>query len=217
MTRVAILDTGSDIKHESIRNNIINTYNSIKKNNDVFDVYGHGTHCASVITSLAPDCELIIIKVLDDRGGGDIRYINEGIGYALQYGADIINASLGTPIYNECTHNLVKACRSRGMNIICAAGYDNIPIYPGGFEECLSVGAMDYDYNICEFNAPDSLIDVYAPGLDILGAKTNTNEYKTLSGSSQATAYVSGVLASLDNNMDELYKMIQNKFLQIKK
>lgn len=39
MTRVAILDTGSDIKHESIRNNIINTYNSIKKNNDVFDVY----------------------------------------------------------------------------------------------------------------------------------------------------------------------------------
>ena len=216
MTRVLVLDTGCDIKHEAVKNNICGCYNTIKENEDVFDVYGHGTHVSSIITSLAPDCELYICKVLDDRGGGDYKDIKKGFGYALQLEPDIINVSLGGAP-DELLHNLVKACRSKGMNIICAAGYDNIPIYPGGFEECLSVGAMDYDYNICEFNAPDSLIDVYAPGLDILGAKTNTNEYKTLSGSSQATAYVSGVLASLDNNMDELYKMIQNKFLQIKK
>lgn len=195
--KVAILDTGADINHRSIKDNIVDCYNAINKSRDVFDICGHGTHIASIIASLAPDCELMIIKVLDDKGGGQIPYINEGIGYALQYGADIINASLGTNIYDECMHTLVKVCNSKGIKVIGAAAYYNGLSYPANFPESVSVGVCGPSGGICDFNTHSEYIDMYAPGVDIVGARANTDKYdKVLTGTSQSCAHITGLIAS---------------------
>lgn len=195
--KVAVLDTGCDIKHEAVKNNIIDCYNAIDKcSGDVRDYNGHGTHISSIITNLAPDCELVIVKVLSYTGRGDPRYIAEGIGYALQKGVDIINASFGSP--SDEGHILIQLCKSRGINIVASAPYcgDGI-MYPACFPEVISVGTLGAPFN-------SEYADIYAPGIDIRGAAANTNGYRLMTGTSQSAAYISGMLAKHNNDITKL-------------
>lgn len=199
---VAVLDTGCDINHESVKNNIVDCYNVIDKNNNIKDYNGHGTHISSIITRMAPECELMIVKVLSYTGRGDPRHIVEGIGYALKNGANIINASFGSP--DDDGQLLIRLCESYGINIIASAPYkgDGV-LYPACFPEVISVGTLGAD-----FNSDPRFIDIYAPGIDIVGAAANTNGYRKMTGTSQSAAYVSGMLAQLENDREALYKKL---------
>lgn len=211
--KIAVLDTGCDINHICLKDRIIDYKNFTIEGdkNDVTDKRGHGTHVAGIIagnrikqgvTGVAPDCELIICKVISSHGGFDEDII-EALEYAIEQKVDIINMSIGGAGIHKTMHNLIKKATELGISVVCAGGNygdgradTNELIYPGAFEEVIEVGAVDSNNMICKFSNSNDMIDVCSYGKGITSTFPN-NRYAKLDGTSQATPHVSGVLALL--------------------
>ena len=211
--KIAVLDTGCDINHICLKDRIIDYKNFTIEGdkNDVTDKRGHGTHVAGIIagnrikqgvTGVAPDCELIICKVISSHGGFDEDII-EALEYAIEQKVDIINMSLGGAGIHKTMHDLIKKATELGISVVCAGGNygdgradTNELIYPGAFEEVIEVGAVDSNNMICKFSNSNDMIDVCSYGKGITSTFPN-NRYAKLDGTSQATPHVSGVLALL--------------------
>ena len=209
--KIAVLDTGCDINHICLKDRIIDYKNFTFEGdkNDVTDKRGHGTHVAGIIagnrikqgvTGVAPDCELIICKVISSHGGFDEDII-EALEYAIEQKVDIINMSIGGAGIHKTMHNLIKKATELGISVVCAGGNygdgradTNELIYPGAFEEVIEVGAVDSNNMICKFSNSNDMIDVCSYGKGITSTFPN-NRYAKLDGTSQATPHVSGVLA----------------------
>lgn len=161
----------------------------------------HGTSVASIIAGsegLAPNAELFVVRVLDDKGLGSTFHVAEGIVQAVDLGVEIINMSLGvyqdTPLLREA----VNYASERGVILVAAAGndgYDRMP-YPAAYPEVLSVTAVDAVERQALFPNQSEAIDFAAPGFGILTAKEDSGT-TLFSGTSAAAPFVSGTLASL--------------------
>src|SRR5690554_3583937 len=98
--KVAVIDTGIDMNHPDLKDKIKGTINIFDKTTrDVTDVYGHGTHVAGLIagelTGVAPNVDLYIANVLNDKGLGRVVDILDGVTYAINSNVDILCMSLG--------------------------------------------------------------------------------------------------------------------------
>ena len=211
--KVAVLDTGCDINHVCLKDRIVayKNFTSNGNENDVRDDSGHGTHVAGIIagnrikqgvTGIAPECDLVIVKVISSHGGFDNDII-KGLEYAIEQKVDIINMSIGGAGIHRTMHDLIKKATELGISVVCAGGNygdgnantDEL-IYPGAFEEVIEVGAVDSNDMICKFSNSNDMIDVCSYGKGITSTFPN-NRYAKLDGTSQATPHVSGVLALL--------------------
>ncbi len=207
--KVAILDTGCDINHVCLKDRIVAYQNYTFNGNrdDVTDIKGHGTHVAGIIagnrtkngvTGIAPDCELVICKVISTSGGFD-KDVVRGLQFAISQEVDIINMSVGGQGDNLTIHSLIKKANELGIPVVCASGNygsRNELIYPGGYEEVIEVGAVDSNNKICTFSNATKGVDIYSYGKDITSTYPG-NRYAKLDGTSQATPHVTGVLALL--------------------
>jgi subtilisin family serine protease len=180
---------------------------------DLDDGNGHGTHVAGIVAAarnsrgvvgVAPRARLMIVRVLDDSGGGTTGGVAEGIRYAAENGARIINLSLGGPTPDKRLEEAVKAAADAGALVVCSAGnesrnIDERPSYPAAIpsQNLLAVASTDPDSGkgISEFsNFGRGAVQVAAPGGQILSAsKDGTWELK--SGTSMAAPMVTGVAA----------------------
>lgn len=135
---VALLDTGVDIEHIDLVNNLWDGgeefpnhgYNTYEDNHNVNDGFGHGTHCAGIIcgngttgtqTGIAPDATIMVIKVMDDGGYGGASGICSGMEFALEHGADLMNMSLGIPNASTSAREMLRESCVNTMNIGIAA------------------------------------------------------------------------------------------------
>jgi major intracellular serine protease len=211
---IAILDTGCDFTHPDLKDRIIggrNFTDDDKGHMEIFrDYNGHGTHVAGTmaatqsqngVVGVAPEANLLIVKVLNRHGSGQYEWIINGINYAIEQKVDIISMSLGGPEDVPELHEVIQKAVANNILVVCAAGNEGDGqdsteelAYPGSYNEVISVGAINLERKISEFSNSNKEVDVVAPGENILSTYLN-GRYVKLSGTSMATPHVAGALA----------------------
>ncbi|WP_235848351.1 S8 family peptidase [Litchfieldia alkalitelluris] len=202
--RIAVLDTGVDLDHPDLVSRLTKGYNVITDDNNADDDNGHGTHVAGVIASETNNREgiagitwfnpIMPVKVMGDEGYGSSFDIANGIIWATDNGADVINMSLGNYRDSDLLHEAVRYAYDHDVVVIAASGNDNTdqPSYPAAYSEVLSVGAVDYRGDKASFSNYGDYIDVTAPGVQIPSTYIDS-QYAALSGTSMATPHVAAL------------------------
>lgn len=205
--KVAILDTGIDLDHPDLKDNIFGGFNTINPRKSPDDDNGHGTHVAGTVAAVnnkigvigvGPKISLYAVKVLDRRGYGYLSDIIEGLEWCINNQIQVINMSLGTSAYNQSFEEAIKKVNKEGIVQVAAAGNngpdDDSVTYPAKFNEVIAVSAIDQEKTIGSFSSRGKEIDLAAPGVDILSTYKDST-YKTASGTSMAAPHVTGVCA----------------------
>lgn len=184
---VAVVDTG--IAYESYKKfkiapdlaqtKFVPGYNTIVNSSHANDDNGHGTHVTGTIAQstnngfgtagIAYNASIMPVKVLDKSGAGSYADIADGIIWAAQNGANIINLSLGGPYPSETLRQALAFARSKGVFIVAASGNDgaNSVSYPAAYDQyVMAVGATRYDKAVTNYSNRGSALDVVAPGGD---------------------------------------------------
>ncbi len=224
---VAVLDTGVDVNHPDLTNQIDAT-SSFVPGEEVTDVNGHGTHVASTIVGtgaasdgtykgVAPGADLIVGKVLGGpEGYGQDSWIIAGMEWASQSGADVVNMSLGDSFASDGTDPMSLAVdqlsEQYGTLFVVAAGNAGPETIstPAAAASALTVGAVDKQDGLAWFSSTGPMAvtgglkpDLVAPGVDITAARSQemtdgeSGLYRTISGTSMATPHVAGAAAIL--------------------
>lgn len=210
---IAVIDTGCVMNHPDLKKNIIGGRNFTTEDEGNVDIYedycGHGTHVAGTIAGnghilgVAPKSKLLILKVLNKDGNGNITSIINAVNYAVKQKVDIISMSLGCPTNMAQLKIAIENATRKGILVVCACGNsgDNLPYtveidYPAYYNEVISVGAIDNTKLNATFSNSNKEIDVVAPGVNIVSTYLN-NGYAKLNGTSMATPHVTGALALL--------------------
>lgn len=212
---IAVVDTGVDLGHTDLAGQLVSGYNVIKPDSDPSDDVGHGTHVAGIIGALVNNGEgvagmswynkIMPVKALDASGSGTTYAVAEGIIWATDRGAKVINMSLGNYADSQFLHDAVKYAYDRDVLLVAASGNDNTerPGYPAAYPEVLAVGATNQDMSRAEYSNYGDYIDVTAPGTNIASTFPG-NQYAALSGTSMASPHVAamaGLIRSLNPDL----------------
>jgi len=207
--RVAILDTGINQNHEDLQNKVIQSVN-FTTSESADDVYGHGTHVAGIIAAeadnsrgiagIAPFARLLNVKVADDRGRCEPSAVAKGIIWAVDHGARVINLSLEIKNPSQELQSAIDYAWAKGAVLVAAGSNENGEgdIYPARYSKCIAVTATRPNDTIGPVATYPEWMDVAAPGFNIYSTLPG-NAYGYKSGTSFATAHVSGLAALLFN------------------
>lgn len=205
---IAIIDTGCCINHPDLKNNIIGSRNFTTEST-IEDGSGHGTHVAGIVASnghikgIAPNSKLLILKVLESNGNGNLENVVNAINYAIDQKVDIINLSLGCKVDIPELHSAIKRAVNNNVMVCCAIGNEgdngantNEIDYPAYYPEVISVGAIDNSRLSATFSNSNIFCDCVAPGVNVISTHLN-NGYVGLDGTSMSTPHVVGAIALL--------------------
>ncbi len=161
---------------------------------------GHGTHVAGIVHQVAPGASIMPVRILDDDGTGTMWNAAEGMFWAAQHGAKVINMSLGTHGSAKLLRQAVDAVTAQGVVVVAAAGNDGADraMYPAAAPQAIAVGAVGAGDVVSTFSNFGRWIDVMAPGEDIHSTYAfPSDSYAANSGTSMATPWVAGEAALL--------------------
>ena len=177
-TVVAVLDTGVKKGGPDGLNHVIDGYDFYYGDSDPTDRIGHGTFVAGTIAQatdngrgvagVAPGASILPVKVLGDNGYGDMAAIANGITWATDQGADVINMSLGGPYASETQRRACDYAYDRGVVLVAASGNEFAKSvgYPAGFDTVIAVGASRVDGSRASYSNTGSGMELTAPGGD---------------------------------------------------
>ncbi|MGH8915363.1 MAG: S8 family peptidase [Acidimicrobiia bacterium] len=220
---VAVIDSGVNMSHPDLIGQIHDAkWDFFDDDNDpspssTNSFEGHGTAVAGVIAAaangvgiigVAPGAEIMVIRSCQDGGCMSLDLV-EGIHFAVDHGADIINLSLGSVTSeDDALEDAIDYARSHDILVVTAAGNDSIDLdnldpgqrlIPGGLplSNILTVAASDRSDNLAGFsNYGPGTVDIVAPGVDILTTVV-TGGYDSWQGTSFSSPLVAGVAALL--------------------
>lgn len=192
----------------------VHGWNFVENTNDLSDNHGHGTHIAGIvgaeggngigISGVSPQVSLMVLKYYDPkkRGNDNLKNTIKAIKYAVQMKADIINYSGGGLDYSQDEFDAVKLARDQGILFVAAAGNeysnsDKAHYYPANYnlDNIISVTAINPSAEVLKSsNFGIHTVHIAAPGEGIFSTLPN-DRYGVMTGTSQATAFVSGVAA----------------------
>ncbi len=218
--KVAILDSGIDLSHSNLDGVSIEEIDMLGGGSSS---RGHGTAIASIISGndsgimgIAPSASLLSIRVLDGKGQGDSFTVAKGIVEAANRGAQVINLSLGGTGESIVLKNAVDYARAQGSLVVAAVGNEGVSgiSYPAKFDHVIGVTSVDANGRQSSFANYGEGVDIAAPGVGVFTAWED-EALVSFSGTSSATAFISGALASeisrnpnlsSDQVVDLLYK-----------
>lgn len=225
---VAILDTGVDPEHPLLRDRLLAGYDFVDGDDDpseegaygVDAAYGHGTHVAGLIALTAPQAQILPVRTLDRDGVGTIWGQIQGLRYAVDHGASVINLSysFASPSLAladvlsriTCTRGAEAICQSAtrpGAVVVAAAGNSgtSTPEYPAGSNApgVLGVGATTAADTIAPFSNYGSWVQVAAPGDGIVSSIPGGG-YAAWSGTSMAAPLTAGTIALIRARFPDL-------------
>lgn len=202
--RVAVLDTGVALDHPDLRDHLVDGYNALDPSAAPRDLpdgatnvaVGHGAMVAGIIARVAPEAQIMPIRVLNGDGQGTLLSVARGIRYAIDHQAQIINVSFGTPQESDLLEEMLDEAEDAGIVIVASAGNEgaNVRRYPAAFGGTLAVASVDVTMRKSPFSNYGSNVAVVAPGSRISSTFWD-GRYATWSGTSVAAPFVSATAA----------------------
>lgn len=203
--KVAIIDTGVQIDHPDLSANILSGYDFVNEDSNATDDNGHGTHVAGIVAATlnqagtvgaSPAGKILPVKVLNNQGYGYLSDVVEGIYFAADNGARVINMSLSTSTDSVTLRNAVTYAANKGVLLVAAAGNDSgAPCaYPGAYSSVVCVVATDSKNQLASFSNLGG--ELAAPGVSNYSTFIGSS-YRYLSGTSMASPHVAGSAALL--------------------
>ncbi len=221
---VAVIDTGIDAKHPDLKANIFHNkdgqygFDFVANAANPVDEHGHGTHVAGIVGAVAntktgvsgvvQNVSIMAVKYYADSNTGAVNLRNtvKAIEWAVNNGAKIINYSGGGPEFAEEEYVALKKAEAKGILVVAAAGNERSDTdkpenyyYPSAYRltNIISVAATDINNKLIRSsNWGKTKVDVTAPGENIFSTLPN-GRYGFMTGTSQATAFVTGIAALL--------------------
>ncbi|TMJ96567.1 MAG: peptidase S8 [Actinobacteria bacterium] len=221
---IAVLDTGVDSHLADLSGRVLSGYDFVNNDSNPNDDQGHGTAVAGVLgahtnngegqAGMCWTCSLLPVKVLDEHNDGTTSTIAEGIVWAVDHGARIINMSLGGPGTSQALTDAVAYAASKGVLMFAAAGNNGstTPFYPAAYPQVVSVGGTDSSDRLYPWSDYVSWVQVTGPGCNV--APLRDGSYGDFCGTSSATPVVSGLaglaLAAKPNaSVSDVYSAIR--------
>ncbi len=209
---MAILDTGIDQYRPDFAGRIVSPYSAVERSSvwpSWRDKMGHGTAVAGVAVAQGDDAQgmagvawnvkIMPVKIADDSGLSDDALLADGLYWAVDHGADVINISFAGPQVTTLEANAIRYAVERGVIVVAAAGNKSSPsvYYPAALPGVIAVGAttrMPADSR-ASFSAVGENLDLTAPGTEILSWSVAASSWVLWQGTSFSAPMVAGVAA----------------------
>ena len=208
-THVYIVDTGILSSHVEFEGRMGESFDAIDGNSNQGDCEGHGTKCAAIAggarAGVAKDSTVHAVRVLDCDGFGSTATVCAGLSWVREHVSkhghrSVVSMSLGggfDTTMNQCVRDVV----SDGIIVVAAAGNSQVDACgasPASAQEAITVAATTSLDRIASFSNRGPCVNIFAPGSSIQTANTRTpTSYSSASGTSMATPFVAGAMASL--------------------
>ena len=205
---VAVVDSGVQADHEDLAGTVLDGWDAIaNRAGGTSDPHGHGTHVSGIIAAVAgngkgiagaaPGVRILPVRVLSASGSGSRSDVLEGIIWAADHGADVINLSIGGSGGNSTYQSAISYAVDKGAVVVASAGNEaqrgNAPSYPAAFPEAIAVASITSSGARSSFSNYGSYVDIAAPGSSV--HSTTPSGYESWSGTSMAAPYVSAAAA----------------------
>ena len=201
--RVCILDSGVEANHPvvgALESAVVISFDeneeTVVEEDVEGDVSGHGTACAGIVRSLAPDVAISSVRVLGAKFTGSGGVLLAGLRYAIEQGFDVINMSLSTTKKPFATilHELADSAYFKRSVLVASAHNMPVESYPWRFSSVISVGSHEEQDPLAFFYNPNPPVEFFGRGVNVevpwSGGRT-----LTASGNSFATPHISGICA----------------------
>ncbi|MBW3606061.1 MAG: S8 family serine peptidase [Actinobacteria bacterium] len=203
---IAVVDTGVDPDNADLQGRLVDGHDFVNADADPRDDNGHGTAAATIaaaagdtvgIAGVCWQCRVMPVKVLDETGKGFLSDAANGIAWAVEHGADIINVSLGAPDTMPLLDDALQAAVDAGVLVVASAGNagDTAPQWPAADDRAMAIAALETPDTRASYSNHGSWVDVAAPGCNPAGWLDEATV--SFCGTSSAAPLVSGAAALL--------------------